>query len=223
MLDQELWREDIPRLARGALGRQDRGHWNTTVANAWGVLAVQAFAKQFEEQAVTGVTRAALSGTQKQLDWARQGQGAEMLFAWPPAAGAAQHPAWRNRQTVGDDPVAGCRPAHAAVLIGLSHRAHRDTGRAEERRSVEKGDVLRVRLDMEAQSDMSWVVVNDPVPAGATMLGTGLGRRFADPERRRNQAAARCGPRSRSASSIPFAPTIVSCRRASGPSSTPQG
>ena len=84
MLDQALWRDDIARLARGALGRQDRGHWNTTVANAWGVLAVQAFAKQFEEQAVTGVTRAALSGAQKQLDWGRQGQGAEMLFAWPP-------------------------------------------------------------------------------------------------------------------------------------------
>ena len=30
-----------------------------------------------------------------------------------------------------------------------------------------RGDVMRVRLDLEAQSDMSWVVVNDPVPAGA--------------------------------------------------------
>jgi len=39
-----------------------------------------------------------------------------------------------------------------------------------------KGDVLRVRLDLEAQSDMAWVVVNDPVPAGATVLGTGLAR-----------------------------------------------
>src|SRR5678815_1867346 len=39
-----------------------------------------------------------------------------------------------------------------------------------------KGDVLRVRLDLDAQSDMSWVVVNDPVPAGSTILGTGLAR-----------------------------------------------
>ena len=35
---------------------------------------------------------------------------------------------------------------------------------------------MRVRLDLEAQSDMGWVVVNDPVPAGASILGTGLGR-----------------------------------------------
>ena len=35
---------------------------------------------------------------------------------------------------------------------------------------------MRVRLDLEAQSDMSWVVVNDPILAGASILGTGLAR-----------------------------------------------
>jgi uncharacterized protein YfaS (alpha-2-macroglobulin family) len=39
-----------------------------------------------------------------------------------------------------------------------------------------RGDVIRVRLDIDAQADMTWVVVNDPVPAGAAILGTGLGR-----------------------------------------------
>ena len=35
---------------------------------------------------------------------------------------------------------------------------------------------MRVRLEIDAQSDMTWVVVNDPVPGGATLLGSGLGR-----------------------------------------------
>ncbi len=35
---------------------------------------------------------------------------------------------------------------------------------------------MRVRLELEAQSDMTWVVVSDPIPAGAAILGTGLGR-----------------------------------------------
>ncbi|WP_322102745.1 alpha-2-macroglobulin family protein [Paraburkholderia sp. J41] len=39
-----------------------------------------------------------------------------------------------------------------------------------------RGDVVRVHLDIDAQTDMTWVVVNDPVPAGATILGSGLGR-----------------------------------------------
>lgn len=39
-----------------------------------------------------------------------------------------------------------------------------------------RGDILRVTLDISAASDMTWVAVTDPVPAGATILGTGLGR-----------------------------------------------
>jgi len=39
-----------------------------------------------------------------------------------------------------------------------------------------RGDVLRVTLEVNASADMTWVVVSDPVPGGATILGTGLGR-----------------------------------------------
>ncbi|MCK6435078.1 MAG: hypothetical protein L6Q68_18900, partial [Aquabacterium sp.] len=39
-----------------------------------------------------------------------------------------------------------------------------------------RGDALRVRLEIEAQSDMTWVALVDPLPAGATILGSGLGR-----------------------------------------------
>jgi uncharacterized protein YfaS (alpha-2-macroglobulin family) len=37
-----------------------------------------------------------------------------------------------------------------------------------------RGDLVRVRLTIEAQSDMTWVVVSDPIPAGASHLGTRL-------------------------------------------------
>ena len=33
-----------------------------------------------------------------------------------------------------------------------------------------------MHLKIEAQTDMTWVVVNDPLPAGASHLGTGLRR-----------------------------------------------
>ncbi len=39
-----------------------------------------------------------------------------------------------------------------------------------------RGDVLRVSLSITAASDMTWVAVTDPVPTGATILGSGLGR-----------------------------------------------
>ena len=43
LLDAPAWREDVPRLVTGSLFRMQRGHWNTTVANAWGVLAMNKF------------------------------------------------------------------------------------------------------------------------------------------------------------------------------------
>ncbi len=39
-----------------------------------------------------------------------------------------------------------------------------------------RGDVLRVALEINASSDMTWVAVTDPIPGGATILGSGLGR-----------------------------------------------
>lgn len=39
-----------------------------------------------------------------------------------------------------------------------------------------RGDVLRIKLEVNATADMTWVVVTDPIPGGATILGGGLGR-----------------------------------------------
>jgi uncharacterized protein YfaS (alpha-2-macroglobulin family) len=39
-----------------------------------------------------------------------------------------------------------------------------------------RGDVYRVTLEIEAQTDMTWVVIDDPIPSGAAILGSGLGR-----------------------------------------------
>jgi uncharacterized protein YfaS (alpha-2-macroglobulin family) len=39
-----------------------------------------------------------------------------------------------------------------------------------------RGDVYRVTLRIAADAPMNWVVLADPLPAGATILGSGLGR-----------------------------------------------
>ena len=38
-----------------------------------------------------------------------------------------------------------------------------------------RGDVVRVHLDIDVQADATWVVIDDPIPGGAAILGTGLG------------------------------------------------
>ena len=42
--------------------------------------------------------------------------------------------------------------------------------------SYSRGDVLRITLEVNASADMTWVAITDPVPGGAIILGSGLGR-----------------------------------------------
>jgi hypothetical protein len=176
MLDQDAWREDMPRLVRGSLARQQRGHWNTTVANAWGVLALERFGAKFESELVTGVTAAELAKQRRSLDWSREPEGGNLMFSWPTGQAnlsldqEGTGKPWASVQSLAAIPLKEPFSSGYRIVRSVSAVEQKMKGRWT------RGDVMRVRLDVEAQSDMSWVVVNDPVPAGAAILGTGLGR-----------------------------------------------
>jgi uncharacterized protein YfaS (alpha-2-macroglobulin family) len=176
VLDLPKWGEDVPRLVRGALGRQQRGHWNTTVANAWGVLAIEKFSDAFENTPVEGATRGTLAKQQQSVQWAPDGGKSVWDFAWPRKQDtlALAHDGtgkpWAMVQSRAAIPLK--QPLFTGYRIARSITALEQ----KEKGRWSRGDVMRVRLELEAQSDMSWVVVNDPVPAGSTILGSGLGR-----------------------------------------------
>jgi hypothetical protein len=39
-----------------------------------------------------------------------------------------------------------------------------------------RGDIVRITLEFNASTEMTWVALTDAIPAGATILGSGLGR-----------------------------------------------
>ena len=87
-------------------------------------------------------------------------------------------------QAVGDRgrPIRATLTSLAAIPLkeplSSGYRIKKTVKAVEQRdkNSWSRGDVARIRLEIEAQSDMTWVAVNDPVPAGTTILGSGLGR-----------------------------------------------
>ena len=176
LMNEPSWKEDMPRLAQGALGRQKRGHWDLTVANAWGVLAMEKFSRTFEAVPVSGQTVTTLNQQARTLIWNTNPKGRSELFAWPQKkspisvshAGAGKP--WLTVSSLAAIPLK--EPFSSGYKI-------KKTITAVSQKSPQRwtrGDVVRVRLDLEAQSDQTWVVVNDPVPAGTTILGGGLGR-----------------------------------------------
>ncbi|MFO1273681.1 MAG: MG2 domain-containing protein [Rubrivivax sp.] len=167
------WKDDVPLLVNGTLARQKGGAWSTTTANLWGVLALQRFGQRFESQPVAGRSTLALGATSRSVDWTSSPEGASELLPWGPAL-AARHEGsgrpWLSVQALAAVPLT--QPVAAGYRITK-------TATVTERKAagqLSRGDIVRVRLEIEAVGDMAWVVVSDPVPAGAALLGGGLGR-----------------------------------------------
>jgi len=106
----------------------------------------------------------------------RDPDGGKLLLTWPETAGTlrvthegAGKP-WLSVQS-----LAAVAP-NAPVRAGYSITRTVTPVQQKDKARWSRGDVLRVRLEVEAQTAMTWVVVSDPVASGATILGSGLGR-----------------------------------------------
>ncbi|MBS0445290.1 MAG: alpha-2-macroglobulin [Proteobacteria bacterium] len=182
VLDDPAWKSDLPRMVVGSLGRQRGGHWLTTTANLWGSLALDKFAAKFESEKLAGKTSAGYGDALKAVaDWPRQPDGAAATLPWPtePATlNVAQEGSgkpWLTVQSLAAVPLK--EPVRAGYAITRSVSAVEQKDPQSSTTGIwSRGDVLKIHLEVEAQSDMTWVVVSDPVPAGATILGSGLGR-----------------------------------------------
>lgn len=185
LLPEKDFASNAPRLARGLMSRMIHGSWNTTTANAWGVLAVNDFAKRYEQTAVTGTAIAKLTGLSKDFKFQK---GKEPRVQELPLTTPGKQETLTISHTGKGNPWAIVTAKAAVPLkepLNAGYRLKR-TVEAVERKSEDRwhvGDVIRVKLSVHAMSDMTWVVVDDPVPAGATILGKG----FANESKRLTQ------------------------------------
>ena len=169
-LGRPEWKGDAAKLMVGVAMRQQRGHWDTTPANAWGVLATQRFAAAFPASAIKGLTTVTLGAAH-----ATQG--------WPMAAGTPplKLPLPFTRTPLLITQAGGMAPwavvsVHAAVPLRAplfaGYRITREVSAIQQKVKGQwsRGDVMKVRLTVEASAGRNWVVINDPVPPGATIL-----------------------------------------------------
>ena len=204
VLDDPAWKDDMGRLANGFIARQQGGAWHTTTANLWGGLALEKFSAKFEATPVAGTTRAAMGGNTASVDWAKverittaDAAGAAhqttwfgapaapgnyknngMFLPWGKAGGketlAVNHQGpgkpWLTLQSVAAVQLKAPFAAGYAIKKTITPVEQAVAGR------YTRGDVLRVTLEVNASADMTWVAITDPVPGGATILGSGLGR-----------------------------------------------
>jgi alpha-2-macroglobulin len=165
------WQAEAPRLMVGAALRQQRGHWDTTPANAWGALTARRFAANYPPGAVTGTTRLTLGPANAIRNWPLVAEARQFTLPLP-----TRMTPMTMVQRGGSGPWATVSVLAAVPLtkpLEAGYRVERtvEVVQARTKGKLSRGDVLRVILTVTASAERNWVVVHDPVPAGATILG----------------------------------------------------
>ncbi|XDD51976.1 alpha-2-macroglobulin [Leptospira sp. WS92.C1] len=169
------WKEDLPRLIRGAIARQSKGHWDITTANALGILAFQNYSKQFEKDSVEGNTLVTLGNNSNTLEWKNKKD--------PPPISIPMPGSTQNLEFVQNGSGKPYAVIHTKAALPLKEKLESGMRLDKEiidesgssKSSFREGDLVRVRLKIKTESDLSWVAIKDPIPAGASILGSGLG------------------------------------------------
>jgi uncharacterized protein YfaS (alpha-2-macroglobulin family) len=186
VLNDNAWQDELPLLVRGLAMRQQQGHWQGTQSNLWGGFVLKRFNENYP--AVTGVTNAQLGQQQEQFSWPattattalaqteNNANEADLTLIWPSQASTLTV----THQGTGKPwlrvSAAGRLPITQAVDKGFSLSKKIVAVRQKIAGEWHIGDVMRVELNAYSRQDMGWVVVNDPIPAGAVLLGRGLKR-----------------------------------------------
>jgi hypothetical protein len=166
------WQDEAPKMMVGVSLRQRRGHWDTTTANAWGAVAARKFAGLYPADAVTGTTMLTLSPRTIAKGWPLAIEARSASFPLP-----ATPTPLRLVQSGGTGPwamvqVSAAVPLTRALSAGYRLTRKVDVVQARKAGILTRGDVVRITLTVEASAERNWVVISDPVPAGATIVGS---------------------------------------------------
>lgn len=170
-MKEPSWKADAPRMMQGALARQHEGSWMLTTSNAWGRLAMERFDETFQKEKVTGQFKAALDNEQQKAGWSTS----KMIgfnFPWnheEKKVVLAQEGAGKPWITVS---AKAALPVTRPTFAGFSVEKTVTALEQKEKGHWSVGDTAKIQLKIKGQSAQTWVVIEDPIPAGSTVLNT---------------------------------------------------
>jgi alpha-2-macroglobulin len=170
ILGRPGWTVDEPKMMIGTAARQQRGHWDTTTANAWGSVTARKFAKLYPASAIVGTTTMMLGSQTQTQSWPRTTEGKPAQFSLP----AASTPLMLKHSGAGPWAAVSVKaavPLTAPLFAGYKIKKELVPVEQAKKGTWSQGDVMKVRLTIDAGAGRNWVVVNDPIPPGATVLG----------------------------------------------------
>jgi len=143
----------------------NKGRWSTTMANAWSLLALKKFSTLYESIPVKGITDTTLDKKTDSLNWAKDPAGREISFPWPKAKEKLQISHKGSGSPWATVRSLAAIPLRQPFSSGFTIKKTLTPIEQKIKNTWSKGDLARVHLELESQANMTWVVVNDPIPA----------------------------------------------------------
>lgn len=168
-LDVPSWKNDVPRLYEGVLSWQKEGAWLLTTDNAWGALTMKKIKAAYTKEKVQGTFEASLNGEKIVHDWNKK---TETVYSLP---WKTQEATLQMKQNGSGKPwitvsAKAAIPLTKANFAGFKMEKTITAVEQKKKGEWSVGDVAKVQLKVTAQAPQTWVVVEDPIPAGASVL-----------------------------------------------------
>ena len=168
-MKEPSWKSDAPRMMQGALARQHEGSWLLTTSNAWGRLALERFDETFQKEKVTGQFQASLDKQEQKGHWTSS-KAISFTFPWnheEKKIAMIQEGTGKPWITVS---AKAAIPVVKPIFAGFSVEKTIAPVEQKEKGHWHVGDTAKVQLKVKGQSAQTWVVVEDPIPAGSTIV-----------------------------------------------------
>ncbi|MEK2643939.1 alpha-2-macroglobulin family protein [Bdellovibrio sp. BCCA] len=168
-MSEPSWKSDTPRLYQGVLSRQKDGAWYMTTDNAWGSLTMRKVQAAYSKEKVQGTFQVNLGSEKATHDWSK---GSSAIFELPWKEKEAQ--VQLEQKGAGKPWVTvsakAATPVTKATFAGFKVEKTVSPVEQKTKGVWSVGDVAKIKLKITSQAPQTWVVVEDPVPGGATVL-----------------------------------------------------
>lgn len=168
-LNVPSWKTDVPRLYQGVLARQTQGAWLVTADNAWGSVIMRKVKAAYSKEKVQGLFVATLGTEKTSYDFAKGPEGTmEVPFKQAESSLTFEQQgtgkpwitaSYKTAMPVTKETFAGFNLVKTITPIEQKIKGHWSVG-----------DTATVQLKVSAKAGQSWVVIEDPISAGASIL-----------------------------------------------------
>lgn len=173
-ISEPAYKKDMPRIVKAFVKMQKQGRYDSTLGNAYSVLVFDRVSKLLEGEKVSG-GKVKIQTEKEILSLEPNGkQTVTQTLGMNPESFTVSYDGkgkpWLEWS------VQSVLPLQTPISSGYRLKRFFEPVQIAKPGVLTKGDTIKVRLEIEADSDKTWVVVEDPIPPGSLPLGRGFGR-----------------------------------------------